>query len=107
MALIEATTPEDVLSFDAPEGVDVRWLVRDPQEKPGTVALAELRRVRIPASAHAFIVGEQALPTAARRYLTTERGLDKDAISFTGYWRVGAASPAPKSHAASATEARS
>ena len=49
---------------------------------------------------HAYIVGEQALPTGARRHLVAERGLDKDHVSFCGYWRVGAASPTPKSQVA-------
>ena len=34
-----------------------------------------------------------------RRHLVAQ-GLGKDRISFVGYWRVGAASPAPKSEQA-------
>lgn len=100
VALIEAPTAEDVLPFDAPAGIDVRWVVRDAGQKPGSLALAELERLPAPATdAHAFIVGEQSLPTAARRHLVGQ-GLAKDRISFIGYWRVGSASPAPKSEQA-------
>ncbi|WP_454170538.1 siderophore-interacting protein [Microbacterium paulum] len=100
VALIEAASTEDVLPFDAPTGIEVRWLVRDASAKPGSLALAELEKLEAPASdTHAFIVGEQSLPTAARRHLVAQ-GLGKDRISFVGYWRVGAASPAPKSEQA-------
>ena len=51
---------------------------------------------------HAYIVGEQALPTDARRHLVADRGVAKEHISFCGYWRVGAASPTPKSQLADA-----
>lgn len=100
LAIIESPSADDILSFDAPEGVEVRWIVRPDGVKPGTLALAALQELAAPASdTHAFIVGEQSLPTAARRHLVAQ-GHDKDKISFVGYWRVGAASPAPKSERA-------
>lgn len=100
VALIEAPTAEDVLPFYAPPGIEVRHLVRDARRKPGSLALAELEKLPAPASdTHAFLVGEQSLPTAGRRHLVGQ-GLAKDRISFVGYWRVGAASPAPKSEQA-------
>jgi len=102
--LVEAPSAEDVLEFTAPTGVEVRWLPRSGDEKPGTRALAALQQLPTPESGtHAYIAGEQALPTAARRHLVA-LGVDKHAISFIGYWRVGAASPAPKSQQAIAAE---
>lgn len=103
IAIVEAPSPEDVLEFEAPAGVEVRWIVRPSTPdapKPGALALEALQQLPAPASdTHAFIVGEQSLPTGARRHLVAQ-GLDKDRISFVGYWRVGAASPAPKSQQA-------
>ena len=100
LAIIEAPSADDILPFDAPAGIEVRWLVRDASAKPGSLALAALEELAAPASdTHAFIVGEQSLPTAARRHLVAQ-GLSQDRISFVGYWRVGAASPAPKSEQA-------
>ncbi|WP_425839584.1 siderophore-interacting protein [Microbacterium sp. PA5] len=93
-AIIEAPSADDILPFDAPAGVDVQWIVRGAGVKPGSLALAALQERDLPGDPHAFIVGEQALPTAARRYLVGERGLDKGAVSFVGYWRVGAGAPA-------------
>lgn len=102
VALIEVPSEADALAFEAPAGVEVRWLVRDAQTRPGTLALAALEDVPLPAEGtHAFIVGEQSLPTSARRALVA-RGLDKASISFIGYWRVGASRPAPQSAAVDA-----
>jgi NADPH-dependent ferric siderophore reductase len=97
VALIEVPSEGDALAFDAPAGVEVRWLVRDAQTRPGALALAALEDISLPVEGtHAFIVGEQSLPTSARRALVA-RGLDKASISFIGYWRVGAARSASQS----------
>ncbi|GAA3036191.1 siderophore-interacting protein [Microbacterium dextranolyticum] len=102
--LLEAPSEADALPFDAPAGVDVRWLVRGADAAPGSVALAALDALETPASdAHVFVVGEQSLPTTARRMLVA-RGVEKDRISFVGYWRIGSASPAPKSERARTEE---
>lgn len=103
--LLEAPSAADVLDFSAPEGVEVHWLVRDAGAKPGSAALAALQQLGTPASdTHAFIVGEQSLAAAGRRHLVGA-GHRKERISFVGYWRVGAASPAPRSERAE-TEVR-
>ncbi|MGB4778111.1 siderophore-interacting protein [Microbacterium sp.] len=106
VALIEAPSAEDVLEFEGPTGIEVRWLVRDAVgegAKPGALALDALQAappaLTAASDTHFFIVGEQSLPTGARRQLVAQ-GVDKDRISFVGYWRVGAASPAPKSQRA-------
>lgn len=106
VAIIEVPSAEDALEFAHPSGVEVRWIVRDHDVKPGTPALQALADASLPdAPFHAYLVGEQALPTDGRRLLVNERGVAKDQVSFCGYWRVGAASPTPKSQAAAA-EAR-
>ena len=104
LALIEVPSAEDALAFGRPDGVEIRWIIRpDHETKPGSLALAALRALpAISPTVHAFIVGEQSLPTMARRYLVSERGIPKESVSFTGYWRTGAASPTPKAQATTA-----
>ncbi|RLK52349.1 siderophore-interacting protein [Microbacterium telephonicum] len=100
VVLLEAPSAEDTLAFDAPAGVEVRWIVREQGGTPGAAALDALQQLPAEtAGTHYFIVGEQSLPTSARRHLVAA-GVDKAQISFVGYWRVGAASPAPKSQQA-------
>jgi NADPH-dependent ferric siderophore reductase len=103
VAIIEVPSAEDALEFPHPAGITVRWIVREHGIKPGSLALHALTEAALPdAPFHAYIVGEQALPTEARRHLVGERGVSKDLVSFCGYWRVGASSPTPKSQAAPA-----
>ena len=103
VAIIEVPSAEDALEFPHPAGITVRWIVREHGIKPGSLALQALTEAALPdAPFHAYIVGEQALPTEARRHLVGERGASKDLVSFCGYWRVGASSPTPKSQAAPA-----
>ncbi|NLP85032.1 siderophore-interacting protein [Microbacterium sp. CFH 90308] len=103
LAIIEVPSAEDALDFPHPAGITVRWIVREHGIKPGSLALQALTGAALPdAPFHAYIVGEQALPTEARRHLVGERGVSKDLVSFCGYWRVGASSPTPKSQAAPA-----
>lgn len=106
IAIIEVPSTHDALAFERPRNVEVRWVVREPDAKPGACALAALQDTSTDATLtasgiHAFIVGEQSLPTGARRLLV-ERGVDKNAISFVGYWRTGSASPTSKSQRATA-----
>ncbi|MFC8682265.1 siderophore-interacting protein [Microbacterium ureisolvens] len=103
LAIVEVPAADDAIDFPHPAGVDVRWIVRDHGIMPGTLALEALRDASLPAAPfHAYVVGEQALATEGRRHLVGERGVSKDQVSFCGYWRVGAASPAPKSQRATA-----
>jgi NADPH-dependent ferric siderophore reductase len=109
VAILEAPSADDVLEFDAPAGIDVRWIARPAGVRPGVAALDALRALAetdLPwAGAHAFIVGEQSLPTSARRHLVGERGVPKDAVSFVGYWRATAAASAVRTDSRAAAEA--
>lgn len=93
-ASIEVPAPEDVRDLDAPAGVEVRWIVRvDPHSTPGVAvrdAAVEAGVGAVP-PAYAWVAGEQSLVAAMRRHWV-RAGVDKRAISFTGYWR------APRGH---------
>ncbi|MGI5153323.1 siderophore-interacting protein [Plantactinospora sp. CA-294935] len=43
---------------------------------------------------YAWLAGESAVIRALRRHLVTERGLDREAVAFMGYWRLGRADDA-------------
>lgn len=89
-AYVELPDAADVQDFPMPPGVRVVWLPRTAGQRPGSLALQALRDHEIEdvASIHAYLVGEQSLPTQGRRLLVTERGVAKDAVSFCGYWRL-------------------
>lgn len=89
-AVIELFDPADKQQVDAPAGVQVHWVVRDPASAPGAVALPSLSALDFPADrTYAFAVGESALATGARRHLVNDRGMSKQSVTFCGYWKLG------------------
>ncbi len=104
-AIIEVPSEEDALDFPHPAGVDLVWLVRPHEFDPGSFALARLRELTLPdAPFHAYAAGEQSLASGARKHLVGERGVDKNDVSFCGYWKIGAASPTSKAAREAAAE---
>jgi len=91
VAYLEVPSAEDAQPADAPDGVEVRWLVRDDHDAvPGALALRTVTGATLPPGRpYAFVVGEQALPAGVRRHLVA-RGVDKADIAFCGYWKHGA-----------------
>lgn len=91
-AVIEVFDLADRQPTDAPDGVEVHWVQRDPSTNPGTVALPTLRDLTFPTErTYAFAVGESAVATGARRHLVNERGVPKQNVTFCGYWKLGKA----------------
>ncbi|HEY0249515.1 MAG TPA: siderophore-interacting protein [Gryllotalpicola sp.] len=94
VAILEIPEEADRQPVEAPPGFDVRWISRrHPADRPGVLALELLRSVPLaqPASAHAYLAGEQSLVAEGRRVLVAA-GVPKSRIVFTGYWRAGRAS---------------
>lgn len=95
--IIEAPSADDVLEFPHPSGISVEWIVRPTTTDPGSLALAALCDLALPeAPFHTYAAGEQALAAGVRKHLVGERHVDKNTVSFCGYWKNGAASPASK-----------
>lgn len=69
----------------------LRWLYRAGARDGGAGALlAAVRDLEFPAGrVHAFVHGEAAEVREVRRHLLRERGVDRDALSVSGYWRRG------------------
>ncbi|QGN48374.1 siderophore-interacting protein [Micromonospora sp. WMMD558] len=47
-----------------------------------------------PVPVYAWLAGEAGVIRTLRRHLVSERGLDRRAVAFMGYWRIGRADPA-------------
>jgi NADPH-dependent ferric siderophore reductase len=106
-AVIEVPGQEDALDFPHPEGLAVEWIVRAPHDRPGAGALARAAAIDLPTEPfHAYAAGEQSLASGVRKLLVGERGVDKNAVSFCGYWKSGAASPTSKAAREAAAEPR-
>ncbi|MFJ1796727.1 siderophore-interacting protein [Kitasatospora griseola] len=86
---IEVPDAADIQDLSDAEQVDIVWLIREPGAP--TRLLTSLREAELPADAtYAWIAGEAGTVKALRRHLVRERGLDRRAVSFAGYWRRGA-----------------
>lgn len=117
-ALLEVPYAADALAVAAPAGVQVRWLARDGAAHGSllvpAVQEAAARLVPVPGTAeavedvdvdhdilwevpedaasgrlYAWLAGEAAVIRTLRRHLVSERGLDRKAVAFMGYWRQG------------------
>lgn len=87
-AFVELFDEVDRQPLDAPDGVQVHWLVRPEGSAPGSAVLPAVRALEFPAGpVYAFAVGESALATGVRRHLVSERGVPKGNVTFCGYWK--------------------
>ncbi|MFC4613728.1 siderophore-interacting protein [Cellulomonas algicola] len=87
--VVEVHDPQDELPLAAPDGVRVQW-VHSGLGVPG-VALVEavLALPPLPGPVSAFLHGEAGAVRELRRHLRTDRGVGRDQLSVSGYWRLG------------------
>ncbi len=79
--LAEIDGPEDELELATPGDLDLRWV-------PTGTLLDALRALELPAGrGQCFVHGEATSVREARRHLLVERGLDREALSVSGYWK--------------------
>ncbi|WP_030624449.1 siderophore-interacting protein [Streptomyces sclerotialus] len=71
---------------------DITWLVREESAADRTERMVDaVRDAELPEGVpYAWIAGESGTVKALRRHLVKERGFDRRAVKFTGYWRRGA-----------------
>jgi NADPH-dependent ferric siderophore reductase len=87
-ALVEVDGPADEQPLTSPGRLDLRWCHRDPA-RPGRLVDA-VSALAFPAGrVHAFVHGEAGLVRALRRHLLDGRGVPREDLSVSGYWRRG------------------
>src|SRR4051812_18719518 len=80
-ALLELEDPADAQELTSPGDLHLQWL-------PEGTVLDALRALDFPASAvHAFVHGEASTVRDVRRHLLVDRGLPREALSVSGYWK--------------------
>ena len=93
-AIIELFDAADQQPVSPPAGIQLHWLQRPEGTAPGSAALPALTQLEFPrGDLYAFAVGESALATGVRRHLVNHRGVPKEHVTFSGYWRLGHAAP--------------
>lgn len=88
-AYVEIAGPAHEHRFTTRGESRVVWVHRGARPR-GAAVLDAVRAAEFPAgAAYAWISGEAGLVKSVRRHLVGERGIDRHAITFTGYWRQG------------------
>ncbi|MGY0059126.1 siderophore-interacting protein [Streptomyces sp. LZ34] len=91
---IEVQHAEDLRELPTEADAEIVWLIRDgadPADPRSALLLDGVRDAALPeGSPYAWIAGEAGTVRALRRHLVRERGFDRKAVVFTGYWRLGA-----------------
>jgi NADPH-dependent ferric siderophore reductase len=83
--LIEVDGPEEEQPLETPGALHLTWLHRtgDDDALPAAV-----RALEFPSGAvHAFVHGEASAVRELRRHLLVDRGLPREAVSISGYWK--------------------
>lgn len=89
---IEVPHADDIQDLPTMADADITWLVRDNTRRQRTdFVLGSIGSAAFPpGTPYAWIAGESGTVKALRRHLVRERGFDRRAVKFTGYWRMDA-----------------
>ncbi|WP_405817006.1 siderophore-interacting protein [Streptomyces sp. NBC_01390] len=93
---LEAGHAGDIQDLVTAADAEITWLVRGAATGAGVgvgapTALEAIRAAQLPSAEwpYAWIAGESSAVKELRRHLVRERGLDRRAVTFVGYWRRG------------------
>ncbi|WP_420081308.1 siderophore-interacting protein [Streptomyces sp. JL4002] len=88
-AFIEIEGPADELKVATPDGITPVWLHRG--DRPvGRMLVEAVQALEFPSGdVHAFVHGEAGFVKDLRRHLRLERGVARERLSISGYWRLG------------------
>lgn len=94
--LVEIPESADVQVLTTSAALDLRWLPRrELGTRRGRAVLDAVVSTPLPTGVYAWACGESGMVKAVRRHLVDERGLDRSAVTFMGYWRPGATEDVP------------
>lgn len=81
--VLQVADVDDQVELSTPGDLRLHWL-----HARGDEVLAEaVRALELPERTDAFVHGEASSVRALRRHLIVERGLPRDAVSVSGYWK--------------------
>jgi len=88
-AFIEVASPEEEQKLETAADAAVTWLHRGGA-RVGELLVAAVRAFAFPAGdVHAFVHGEANFVKELRALLRVERGIPRERLSISGYWRLG------------------
>ncbi|MEU5944389.1 siderophore-interacting protein [Micromonospora sp. NPDC047465] len=89
VVFVEVADPAEEQRLASPGAVRLTWLHRGGRPV-GEALVAAVRDLEFPpGEVHAFVHGEATFVKELRRLLRVERGVPRDRLSISGYWRRG------------------
>jgi NADPH-dependent ferric siderophore reductase len=83
--IVEVDGPGDEVALDSPGDMHLTWLHRNGNPD---VLVDAVRALDFPPGAlHAFVHGEAAAVRSLRKHLIVDRGVPREALSVSGYWK--------------------
>ncbi len=90
VAYLEITSAEDRQSVNAPDGVDLHWLIHSDPHQPATQSVAHIGTLPdFTGSIQTCIAGESSMIKALRAEIINKRGVPKQDAYISGYWKIG------------------
>jgi NADPH-dependent ferric siderophore reductase len=90
VAVFEVTSIEDKQDIDAPAGIDMHWILHPDPQVPSDVAEKLIRDLEWPnGRVQTCIAGESSAIRSLRAYLSQDKGVDRDDLYISGYWKIG------------------
>ena len=87
---LEVAGPDEEQKLTTEADAEIVWLHRNGATV-GKALVAAVREADLPTGTpHAFVHGEATFVKELRHLLRVERGLSRDQLSISGYWRLGA-----------------
>lgn len=92
VALLEVDDSDSEFEIAHPSGMEIRWLHRNgvPAARSTVLIDAVLGEPWRPGEPFCWFAGETGVLRPIRTYLRKERGLERDRVEVTGYWRAPA-----------------
>lgn len=90
VACLEITAEADRQTLDAPEGVDVHWLINPAPHKPSTLSIDHIANLQaFTGTVQTCVAGESSMIKALRTEIITQRNVPKADTYISGYWKIG------------------
>lgn len=88
-AFIEITHEKDAQILNAPEGIEINWLVHPNPSLPSTLAIDAIKALELPDSLQVAIIGEHTVVATLKAYFFGTHGLDPSQNYISPYWKIG------------------
>jgi NADPH-dependent ferric siderophore reductase len=91
LAFLEVDSDADILDIAAPDGVELRWLLRSgvPAGSSPILLDALSEAEWLPGRVDVFAHGERGYMKGLRDLFFKQRGLERSQVSLSGYWAQG------------------